>query len=217
MSHRYIELLPSICIDGLQRLGAFADPGVVIELDWHDSIEGNGRLVVQTGSLAWTLSLCAEGSAASEQLVAVGYVRCTFGRRAHWLCPKCIRRCNVLFEREGRFACRQCQGLRYRSQRQSKLTRVLEQARELNEQLGRQPHELWDPITARPSGMRWSRFRCLSRRFLARRHTASVLINNLSKRFWAEREGSIRFDGSGRRRVRSGGDGGLATVQRQTA
>lgn len=217
MARTLTEQLPSLRLDGLQRAGAFSECGLSIDLDWTDSAGRAGVLALETGAIAWSLAFCLDGSVAWSQTIVIGYVRCTYGRRAHWICPTCVRRCNVLFERDGRFACRRCQGLRYRSQRQSKLTRALEQARDLNEQLGRKPHELWDPITARPPGMRWSRFRCLSRRFLARRHTASVLINDLSKRFWAERECSIRVDGSGRRRVRSSDDGGLATAGRQTA
>lgn len=217
MSFRLVGPLPEFRIEGLQRAGAFCESGLSIDLDWTDSADREGVLAIKTGAIAWSLAFRLEDSVAWSQTIAIGYVRCTYGRRAHWICPTCFRRCSVLFEREARFACRQCQGLRYRSQRQSKLTRALEQAQDLNEQLGRKPHELWDPITVRPSGMRWSRFRCLSRRFLARRHTASVLINDLSKRFWAEREGSIRVDGSRRRRVRSGDDGGLATAGSQTA
>lgn len=203
------DSLPSLSIAGLQRIGGFADPGFAFDLEWFDSASRLGNLSCQTGSSAWDLLFVVNEQAIWGQRIAVGYSTSTFGRRAHWVCPWCLRRCNMLFERNGRFACRKCQCLHYRSQRQSKLTRTFEQVLDLNEQLGRTSHQLWDPITARPSGMRWSRFSSLSRRFLSKRNTASRLIDELSKRFWAERECAIRAEPISRRRGATGGTNGV--------
>ena len=192
LPHRIIGCLPELKIQGLQQAGAFRDPGVSVEIDWTDSAARSGLLTIETGSAAWGLTFRCRESVAWEQPIVVGYVRCNYGSRAHWLCPRCVRRCNVLFERDGRFACRRCHALRYRSQRESKLKRALAQAMELNARLGRASQDLWEPITARPPGMRWNRFRSLSQRFLAQQGRAAVLLREFSAKMWERRERQFR-------------------------
>jgi len=48
--------------------------------------------------------------------VALAWVQLTFGRRYYFLCPHCGRRCETLYFLGGRFACRKCLRLGYRSQ-----------------------------------------------------------------------------------------------------
>ena len=48
-----------------------------------------------------------------------------FGGRRRWFaCPRCARACRVLYG-SGRFLCRRCRGLGYRSQRESLWSRTL--------------------------------------------------------------------------------------------
>lgn len=59
-------------------------------------------------------------SRANQQKITLplAWTDCNYGgRRPWWRCPSCGRRCAVLLRRGGRYACRSCHGLSYRSQR----------------------------------------------------------------------------------------------------
>lgn len=57
---------------------------------------------------------------ARRTTVATAQSRSTFGLRDWWQCPACDRRCAVLIERDGRFACRRCAGLPHRLGRRAR-------------------------------------------------------------------------------------------------
>lgn len=57
---------------------------------------------------------------ARRTTVATAQSRSTFGLRDWWQCPACHRRCAVLIERDGRFACRRCAGLPHRLGRRAR-------------------------------------------------------------------------------------------------
>src|SRR5262245_49356659 len=76
------------------------------------------------------------------------------------LCPRCSRRCRVLFFGFGKVACRRCFRLRYHSQTMDRIGRAQHAMRKIAKQL--------DPevdVGLRPPGMHWSRYNRLAERF----------------------------------------------------
>jgi len=77
------------------------------------------------------------------------------GRRVWVLCPRCSRRCRVLYIGLGRVACRCCFRLRYQSQSLDQMDRALHAmgkiARQIDPQAGMD-------LPDKPPGMHWSRY-----------------------------------------------------------
>ena len=97
--------------DGLLRPGGFG-------WQWTDPTTGEERasIGVQVGGAFLRLQYNADGRAVDER-VALETTACHFGGSRHWFrCPGCLRRCALLYLRGGRFRCRLCQRIAYRSQ-----------------------------------------------------------------------------------------------------
>lgn len=94
------------------------------------------------------------------------------GERVWWRCPMagCGRRCAVLFG-GGRFACRQCHRLAYRSQREAVDTRAIHKADKLRARLGWTPGILNFP-EGKPKGMHWRTFNRLQLEYFAQSESA---------------------------------------------
>lgn len=92
--------------------------------------------------------------------VALEWTRPQFGGKRPWfVCPKCSRRCGVLFREmvSGGATCRICAGLVYPSQRERAFSRLLRRCSRIRRRLG------WPPGVAhgeseRPSGMHRSTY-----------------------------------------------------------
>jgi hypothetical protein len=80
------------------------------------------------------------------------------GQRAWWLCPAvgCGRRVAVLYGGSV-FACRHCQQLAYKSQRETPDSRAYRQANKLRARLGWVPGVIHGP-GVKPKGMHWATF-----------------------------------------------------------
>lgn len=90
-----------------------------------------------------------------EYFVYLEQTRCNYGGTRPWfLCPmnRCGRRIAVLYLWDGDFACRQCHGLAYESQRESDLDRAARKLRKLNLRL-RGWGTIFDGLPPRPKGM----------------------------------------------------------------
>lgn len=100
------------------------------------------------------LSLAAiKGLRINSVLVEIVTTRCTYGGERRWfLCPKCDRRCAVLYEG---FRCRLCIRGRYRVERLSPLDRMIVKARKLRQRLGQDEPSPSGPIPDKPHRMRW--------------------------------------------------------------
>lgn len=86
-------------------------------------------------------------------LVRITTTPCTFGGERRWfLCPKCDRRCAVLYRG---LRCRLCIKARYRIERMSPLDRMTEKASKLRRKLGQNDPVPADPIPNKPPRMRW--------------------------------------------------------------
>lgn len=105
--------------------------------------------------------------------VRLDWTPCAFGgRRVWWRCPAigCGRRVAVLHG--GRvFACRQCNRLAYRSQRETQDDRTIRQADTIRRRLGWEPGIL-NGSGLKPKGMHWSTFERLQARHNAHVHAA---------------------------------------------
>lgn len=87
--------------------------GKAFSVTWSNGSNIN----VQTYQGRVELRYSFNGQSNSTHAVRVLETPCNFGGTRYWFgCTRCGNRCAKLFLRNGRFACRACQRLRYRSQ-----------------------------------------------------------------------------------------------------
>ena len=96
-----------------------------------------------------------------EQRVQTQTSTCHLGGQRHWFtCPRCSKRVAVLYAPGRYFACRQCGGLGYASQKESVGDRAMRQADRIRKRLG------WVAGIAhgdgsKPKGMHWTTYQRL--------------------------------------------------------
>jgi hypothetical protein len=98
--------------------------------------------------------------------IGLTWTACNYGgRRPWWICPTngCGRRVAVLFSCP-LFACRHCQQLAYRSQRDTQEDRAYRKAGKLRKRMGWRPGIAYG-IGEKPKGMHWSTFNNLKDRY----------------------------------------------------
>lgn len=141
-------------------------PGFTFTRVWHQHGEPVAEIRVRPLGdrlqVAYTPLLHAGPVSARECIIPVARTTCRLGGARPWfLCPQpgCGRRVAVLYERGG-FACRQCLGLAYPSQRESAAERALRKADRVRVRLGWEPWEC-SAHGARPKGMHARTFRRL--------------------------------------------------------
>lgn len=102
-----------------------------------------------------------------EEYAPFTYTATQFGGRRRWLsCPRCRRRCRVLYLAR-RFRCRKCLGLVYDLTRQSLPQRVLGQADKLAYRIAGAAAAVYEreDFPDKPLRMRWSTYHRLERRY----------------------------------------------------
>jgi hypothetical protein len=88
-----------------------------------------------------------------DQRILITWTDCHFGGRRPWfLCPSCGRSVALLYIVSSLFACRQCNGLAYRSQRALPRHRAISRARKIRLKLGGSA-SVEDEFPARRKGM----------------------------------------------------------------
>jgi hypothetical protein len=95
-----------------------------------------------------------------DQEVSLVWDSCRYGGRRPWfLCPHCGQSVAVLYlgGRSISFCCRQCAGLKYRSQDGGTRLRLMRKAEKIRSRLGGSP-SVWIPFPDKPRTMRWSRY-----------------------------------------------------------
>lgn len=108
------------------------------------------------------------------------------GERPWWRCPRadCGRRCAILYGGL-MFACRQCQQLAYRSQRETAGDRATRQANKLRKRMGWTPGIL-NFHEGKPKGMQWRTFYSLQLKYFAHSEKAlggfGVQLERLQKK-----------------------------------
>ena len=118
---------------------------------WSRGGEATGSISVNVypqcaASLVYTVTDDAGAHNINDRLSLI-YKPCNFGGERPWFqCPRCTRKVAMLYLRGGRFACRRCQRVSYRSQAEDVMSRAWRKQRWIEETIG----EDWQ----RPSGMR---------------------------------------------------------------
>lgn len=97
------------------------------------------------------LQYAISDAAMKDYYVWLAYTPCNFGGQRAWFqCPCCNKRMANLFFKHGRFACRDCQRLRYHSQSLDALQRNHCAYNRLKNKL--------DDLDLKPKGMHWQTF-----------------------------------------------------------
>ena len=93
-----------------------------------------------------------------EQQVQMQTSPCHLGGQRHWFtCPRCSKRVAVLYAPGRYFACRQCGGLSYATQKEGVGDRATTRADKLRKRLG-WPAVIVNPNTGKPKGMHWKTY-----------------------------------------------------------
>ena len=93
-----------------------------------------------------------------EQTVQTQTSPCHLGGRRHWFtCPLCSKRVAVLYAPGRTFACRQCGGLGYSTQKEGVGDRASSMANKIRKRLGWPPGILND-TGGKPKGMHWATY-----------------------------------------------------------
>jgi hypothetical protein len=121
---------------------------------WTRGGEPSGNIAVHTTSASATLTYRTKSHGNDEwqdrrDYVSVSQTPCRYGGLRHWFhCPACNRRCEVLYLRAGRFACRHCQRVAYTSQSGGVMDRMAHKMHKLRARIE----------NGRPKGMRWANY-----------------------------------------------------------
>jgi hypothetical protein len=97
---------------------------------WTRGGEPSGSISVSTSARETVLNYRLQPVGSDEwepkrNCARMSTTPCRFGGVRHWFhCPTCGRRCEVLYMRFGRFACRKCNRVAYTSQRGDALDRL---------------------------------------------------------------------------------------------
>ena len=181
MSYRSDRDYTRLAIHGFARAG-WLQPGHVEEFQFHDAGGSAATLKLVASEDQMTIEIARDDTSAkvSREVIAVDYSGCHLGgRRAWWTCPQCGSRRGVLFGDRGRWLCRVCLSIPYRSQRCSKMERLEQKVRTMRGALGGGIEFDGNARPARPLGMRRRRYLsmlirlCEARRALAKLHRES--------------------------------------------
>lgn len=131
--------------------GYFADDNERhFSYNWTRRGEQSGSINVQTNRsrvlLTYRISVNDGGWQNHRDHISMSQTACRFGGMRHWFqCPTCGRRCEVLYLRFGRFACRKCNRVAYTSQSGGELDRLTNKMHKLRARIG----------NGRPKGTHW--------------------------------------------------------------
>ena len=117
--------------------------GISIRVDWQDMV------------LSYRLKSTGE---VVEQRVQTQTSPCHLGGQRYWFtCPRCSKRVAVLYAPGRYFACRECGGLSYATQKEGAGDRASTKANKLRKRLGWEAG-LLNGNGGRPKGMHWETF-----------------------------------------------------------
>jgi hypothetical protein len=136
--------------------------GTSVTWAWSRGGEPSGNIRFTVNESSIRLAYNVKGQDAS-QTVWTTETPCGYGGSRRWFsCPVCDGRCEVLFMRQSRFACRSCQRVSYRSQNGSE-----------HDRLNARYHRLNALVEAgKPKWQRWATFNRLEDRLERADHLA---------------------------------------------
>lgn len=128
--------------------------------NWTRNGEPSGSISVNASARETVLNYRVRANGSDEwqekrDRVTISQTPCRFGGARHWFhCPTCRRRCEVLYLRFGRFACRHCNRVAYTSQRGAPLDRLQHKLEKMRDRIGEhRPHGMhrktWERLIAR--------------------------------------------------------------------
>lgn len=116
-----------------------------------------GFLTMDTLDNGINLSYSINGGSLNTYHINLSFTTCNYGGTREWfICPRCNDRKAKLYLRNGRFACRDCQSLRYHSQALDPMARNLLAYSLVQNKLG--------DYDMKPKGMHWKTFERLHMR-----------------------------------------------------
>ncbi len=159
-THLFTDELRALDIRQLHRDGCLERVGVGrVTVTW----DGGSSIDIvkdRTGILLEYSVFDGEDREEHSEHLVVQRTRCHFGgSRAWWFCPRCGRRCTILYGGR-RFLCRHCHDIRYRSQSESKGERLLRRAERIRTRLGGSG-VVFDAFPDKPKGMHQKTYRRL--------------------------------------------------------
>ena len=100
---------------------------------------------------------------ALDEVIPYVWMPMRFGGRRQWFrCPKCGRRCRILYG-DSRFRCRRCHRLSYSSQAESRADRATRAMFKIVRRLD--PEEDCNDLPRKPKGMHWRTYDRLAERY----------------------------------------------------
>lgn len=124
---------------------------------WTQNGEPSGSIGVATSRDGATLIYRTKDARCDEwqdrqQQISVVRTPCNYGGYRRWFrCPVCDRRCELLYLRSARFACRKCQLVAYASQSGALIDRLIHKSHKLQRRIE----------GGKPRGMRWTTYRAI--------------------------------------------------------
>ena len=170
------ELARRIDIRRWHRGGELRDGS---SFSWHWTLDGEvtGSIGVYVREGYIRLGYSIEGSDGqrqdASQHIKTTATPCHYGGTRPWFeCPICHARAGVLYLRSGRFACRHCQRVSYRSQSGSAIERVCNRFHKLDAQV----------MAGKPKWQRWATYdRLCSKHEAASEQFEMVLSGRLAR------------------------------------
>lgn len=133
---------------------------------WWRGSERTGTITFTVNANSVWLAYSVNGQDAS-QAINTTTTPCGYGGSRRWFCcPSCSGRCEVLYQRSGRFACRSCQRVSYTSQSGSESDRVHARYHKL--------HTLIE--NGKPKWQRWTTFNRLEEKFERADESANQML-----------------------------------------
>ena len=161
----------------LWHKGGYLVNGQSFNWQWSRGGERTGSISAWVSSASIRLNYAVNGKDAS-QTIRTTTTPCRYGGSRRWFeCPVCCGRAAVLFMREGRFACRQCQKVSYTSQSGSTHDRALARYHQLNALIE----------AGKPKWQRWATFERLEDRFERANEQANRSLMTFIQRLQAGR------------------------------
>lgn len=145
----------------LQRAGMLT-AGRACGWQWtvHDRVRASIQIRAHTRQVHLLYRYRADDQPVEEicQAVVLERTPCTLGGSRPWFrCSACSRRVAVIYGGGRLFACRQCKGLGYASQRESSCDRATRRANRIRKQLG-WPVGIFNGAGSKPKGMHWATY-----------------------------------------------------------
>lgn len=147
------ESYSAIDVRDWQRQKLLDNVGGIFMLLWG----GHGGFGIRVDVRADDVMLSYTAASGEQRTESVQLTRtpCHYGGARVWFrCPSCYRLCAKLYLRQERFLCRQCHGLRYRSQLAASAERPRLIAQRIRRRLGASA-DLTLPFPPKPERMHW--------------------------------------------------------------